>query len=63
MLEKDTHVIGKRVELIKMEGEPQMESGMKGIIESVDDLNQYHVRWDNGSKLAIIPEQDEFKIL
>jgi len=46
-----------------MEGEPQMESGMKGVIESVDDLNQYHVRWDNGSKLAIIPEQDEFKIL
>jgi hypothetical protein len=60
---KDTHLIGKRVELIRMEGEPQMELGMKGVIENVDDINQYHVRWDNGSTLALIPNEDEFTIL
>jgi hypothetical protein len=38
-------------------------SGTKGVINHVDDLNQYHVRWDNGSTLAIIPETDKFKII
>jgi len=62
-IEKDTHVIGKRVVLVEMKGEPQMVNGMKGVITHVDDLNQYHVNWDDGSKLALIPEEDDFMIL
>lgn len=62
-IEKDTHVIGKRVVLVEMKGEPQMENGMKGVISHVDDINQYHVNWDNGSKLALIPDEDDFMIL
>jgi len=29
----------------------------------VDDLNQLHVKWDDGRTLAIIPEKDQFEVL
>lgn len=60
---KDTHLIGRRIELISMDDPYPVPSGTKGVINHVDDLNQYHVRWDNGSTLAIIPETDKFKII
>lgn len=60
---KDTHLIGKQVELIYMKDEPQMEQGLKGVITFVDDMNNYHVRWDNGSGLSLIPNEDKFNIL
>lgn len=60
---KDYHLEGRRVKLISMEDPNPIPSGTKGIITHVDDLNQYHVRWDNGSTLAIIPEVDKFEIL
>jgi hypothetical protein len=62
-LTKHTELIGKRIQLISMNDPHPIPSGMKGIITHVDDLNQYHVKWDNGSTLAIIPEEDEFEIL
>lgn len=37
--------------------------GVCGTVESVDDACQLHVKWDNGSTLALNPEIDEFTIL
>ena len=37
--------------------------GVCGTVESVDDACQLHVKWDNGSTLALNPECDEFTIL
>lgn len=37
--------------------------GVCGTVESVDDACQLHVKWDNGSTLALNPEVDEFTIL
>lgn len=37
--------------------------GVCGTVEFVDDACQLHVKWDNGSTLALNPECDEFTIL
>ena len=37
--------------------------GTKGVIEYIDDANQIHVNWENGSILALIPEVDNFSVL
>ena len=37
--------------------------GVCGTVESVDDAGQLHVKWDNGSTLALNPECDKFAIL
>jgi len=37
--------------------------GACGTVESVDDACQLHVKWDNGSALALNPECDEFTVL
>lgn len=37
--------------------------GVCGTVESVDDAYQLHVKWDNGSTLALNLECDEFTIL
>ena len=51
---------GTVVELIRMEGEPQMFAGLHGIVKGVDDAGQIHVNWQNGSSLALVPAVDEF---
>lgn len=38
-------------------------AGICGTVESVDDACQLHVKWDNGSTLALNPEVDEFTVL
>jgi hypothetical protein len=60
---KDSHLVGKRVRLISMNDPFPIPTGTEGVIKHVDDLNQYHVNWDNGSVLALIPEEDGFEIL
>ena len=39
-----------------------MYDGLEGTIESVDDIGQIHVRWDNGSSLALNYEEDSFEL-
>lgn len=57
-------IIGKRVKLVRMEDPyTDLKEGDEGIITHIDGLGQLHVNWDNGSKLAIIPEIDEYDIL
>ncbi len=54
---------GARILLHKMQGEPQMTDGLQGTVGSVDDLGQIHVRWDNGSSLALSSEEDRFEVV
>ena len=37
-------------------------SGTIGEVTHVDDIGNIHVRWQNGSSLAIIPEVDSFRV-
>ena len=52
-----------RVRLFSMTGEPQMQEGLTGTVRFVDDNGSIHVDWDNGSTLALIPDEDDFEIL
>ena len=59
---KDKFQSGMRILLHEMRGEPRMYDGLEGMIESVDDIGQIHVRWDNGSSLALNYEEDSFEL-
>lgn len=54
---------GTKVKLIEMVGELQMPTGLIGTVVFVDDYPQIHVRWENGSGLALDPEADKFQII
>jgi hypothetical protein len=34
-----------------------------GTIMSVDDMNYYRVKWDNGRILNLLPQEDEYEII
>ena len=54
---------GARVELEYMDDAFAPPSGTQGTITHVDGIGQIHVKWDNGSNLAIIPGEDVFRFL
>ena len=58
----DESLKGKRVKLIKMDDPQAPPSGTHGTIKGTDGIGQIHVKWDNGSTLAIQPENDEYQI-
>ena len=53
------HLIGKKIRIIEMEGEPSY-SGRVGVVEMVDDMGQLHGSWGG---LAILPEADRFEVI
>ena len=62
-LDVDEIKIGTTLELVEMQGEKQMPKGLRGVVTHIDDVAQIHVRWQNGSSLAIIPEIDKFMVV
>lgn len=60
---KARYTSGMRVRLISMSGEPQMYCGLEGTVRVVDDMGQIHVRWDNGSTLALNVDVDAFEVV
>ena len=40
-----------------------VERGMRGTVQSVDDIGQLLMKWDNGRALALIPGEDSFRRL
>ena len=63
VLDVDEIKIGTTLELVEMQGEKQMRKGLRGVVTHIDDAAQIHVRWQNGSSLAIIPEVDKFIVV
>ena len=53
-----TYPAGTRVCLHEMVGEPQMIDGLIGTVQCVDDRGSIHVKWDNGSTLPLLQEDD-----
>lgn len=60
-LERLREDVGKRIRIIEMKGE-NFPMGMEGYITSVDDMCNIHVKWDNGSTLSVIPDEDRYEI-
>ena len=53
----------KRLKLISMDDIQAPPSGTFGTVLGVDDIGMILVKWDNGSTLSLIPEEDKFKIV
>ena len=60
---RERYTSGTRILLHNMEGEPRMYDGLEGTVTGVDDAGQIHIRWDNGSSLALNIECDSFEII
>jgi len=55
---------GTRVELEHMDDPySNMPAGLRGTVSFVDDAGKIHMRWDNGSSLALVPGVDSFRKL
>lgn len=60
----DTTLQGKRIRLISMNDDPRpIEPNTMGTIQFTDGMGQLQVIWDNGRRLAVIPEVDEYEII
>ena len=59
-------LIGRRVVLHKMNDDPKtnpIQPNTMGTIVSVDDMDYYQVKWDNGRTLNLLPDEDEFEFI
>ena len=54
---------GTRIRLLYMEDRQAPPSGTEGTVVDVDDIGSVLMKWDNGSSLNLIPEEDRFEIL
>ena len=52
--------VGCKVKLHYMDDPQAPPSGTIGEVFFVDDIGQIHVKWENGSSLALIPSVDSF---
>jgi hypothetical protein len=55
---------GERVELVRT-SDPytRLQPGARGTVTYVDDLGTVHVAWDSGSRLGLMPGEDEFRVV
>ena len=49
--------------LDRMDDPYPVESGSLGKVEYIDDAGNVHMKWRNGSSLALVPEVDDFHIV
>ena len=55
---------GTKLQLISMRNETYpVLPGTVGEVTHIDDAGSIHMRWENGSSLALIPEIDSFQIV
>ena len=60
---KEQYPKGTPIRLYSMEGEQTVPPGSRGIVDHVDDIGQIHMKWENGSCLALNVEEDRFDII
>ena len=60
---------GDKIRIIRMDDnngsdvQARMLDGKVVTISFIDDIGQIHVRWENGSGLALIYGEDRFKVV
>ena len=54
--------VGPKLQLLSMRNEKYpILPGTVGAVTHIDDAGSIHMRWENGSSLALIPEIDSFQ--
>jgi len=55
---------GQRVRLVRT-SDPytDLQPGAEGVVSLVDGMGTVHVHWDNGSRLGLVPDVDDFEIV
>lgn len=59
MQKSNNNLIGKKIRIIDMDGEPQY-SGKTGVVKHVDSIGQIHGTWGG---CALVPGTDDFEII
>lgn len=61
---KEQYPSGTRIQLNSMDDpyDPILP-GTEGTVDFVDDTGQIQMKWDNGRRLALIPEEDSFSVI
>lgn len=54
---------GTKIKLIRMEDVQASPSGTIGTGTCVDDIGIIHMKWNNGSSLGLVPDDDKFVIV
>ena len=60
---KALYPAGTRVRLVSMDDPYPVPVGTKETVTDIDDMANIHVKWDNGSSLALIYGVDEFTVV
>ena len=61
---KATYPAGTRIKLNRMDDPwTSLKPGDTGTVDFVDDAGQIHMKWDNGSGLALICGEDSFQVI
>lgn len=58
------YLVGTKIQLISMRDEKYpILPGTIGEVTHIDDMGSIHMKWQNGSSLALIPEVDSFNVV
>lgn len=60
---KKKYPVGTKIRLIHMDDTQAPPPGTIGTVSHVDDIGSIHMRWETGSGLALIADQDQFEIV
>lgn len=60
----DRALEGRRVRLISTtDPHTQLEPGAEGTVMFTDSVNTLHVAWDSGSRLGLVPDEDQWSFI